>query len=292
MKTIGIINPSSPSNTPIDQKLITNWFKEKKLNAVWGENALQTCRFLAGTDEQRLADIHQFFADTHIDMIVALKGGYGSGRLLDKLDYAMITKNKKPFIGFSDTTALQLALWEKSKLPSVSGLSPRRDVTSSGVDGLINQTFDAYLSQKPMSIALTPITPTNKIITGTLIGGTLSLIDELIGTPYCPHFKDSILFIEDVQEEPYKIDRMLTHLRLAGVFDEVNAIIWGDFYQCLSSDKNDGTLQDVLNDIHQKIPHVVMYQGLPYGHSNSRILLPIGTSATLDKETLSFQYHL
>lgn len=290
IQTIGLLNPSSPSPTPIDKKLITAWFNRKGFKIVWGKNALKSERFLAGTDEQRLADINCFFKDDNIDMIVALKGGYGSGRLLDKLDYKQIARHKKRFIGFSDTTALQLALWTKAKLPSVTGLSPRRDITDKGVNMLIEQTFDFYIARKQMSVELTPMTPVKKAIKGTLIGGTLSLIDELIGTPYAPDFRGTILFFDEVGEEPYKIDRMLTHLRLAGVFQQVKAVIFGDFCQCISSDKQDGTIQEVLDDLHRKIPDVIMYQGLPYGHANSRILLPIGTKATLNDNTLSFRY--
>ena len=255
---------------------IKDWFKAKGWTVKTAENLFKTDRFLAGTDAQRAADIHQMFDDKKVQMIVALKGGYGSGRLLDLLDYARIRDNAKPLIGFSDTTALQLALWAKAGLVSYTGLSPRRDITSKGVDSLIDTSFSLFSDRKPLSIELHPLQRDAKDITAPLVGGTLSLVTELIGTPYCPNYRDTLLFIEDVAEEPYKIDRMLTQLRLSGILNQVKGLIWGNFYKCISSDKNDGTLDEVLADLHSRMPDLKIWTGLPYGHNDSRVILPIG----------------
>ena len=281
MKTLGIINPSSPAYNNLDMDAIQHWFADKGWTTKQSRNLFKTDRFLAGSDEQRASDIHQMFTDKKIEMIVALKGGYGSGRLLDLLDYSLIKKNAKPLIGFSDTTALQLALWAKAGLISYTGLSPRRDITAKGVDSLIDTSFSLFLAQKPLSIELHPMQNDTKDITATLVGGTLSLITELIGTPYCPNYRNTLLFIEDVGEEPYKIDRMLTQLRLSGILDKVKGLIWGNFYKCLSSDENDGTLEQVLADLHSRMPDLKIWTGLPYGHNDSRVILPIGGKVRL-----------
>ena len=290
MTTVGIFNPSSPSSTPIDKNLIESWFQKKGLSVIFAEHLLEKNRFLAGTDEERAGDIHSLLKNPEVDILLALKGGYGSGRLLDLLDYNLIKEHPKPLIGFSDTTALQLGIYAKTGLISYTGLSPRRDITETGVDFLIEQSFNMYLSQKSFSVSLQNMGK-QKETEGILIGGTLSLIDELIGTPYQPDFTDKILFLEDVMEEPYKIDRMLTHLRLAGIFNQVKAVIFGDFYQCISSDKEDGTIQDVLEDFHTRFMNVPMYQGLNYGHGPSRLILPIGVKGCINKENiLIFKY--
>jgi len=276
MKTLGLINPSSPAYNNLDMDEIKSWFRTKGWTVKQAKNLFKTDRFLAGTDEQRAADIHQMFDDKDIEMIVALKGGYGSGRLLDLLDYARIRQNAKPLVGFSDTTALQLALWAKAGLVSYTGLSPRRDITSKGVDSLIDTSFSLFLDKKPLSIDLHPMQSDTKDITAPLLGGTLSLVTELIGTPYCPNYRGTLLFIEDVGEEPYKIDRMLTQLRLSGILEQVKGLLWGNFYKCDSSDENDGTLEQVLADLHDRLPDLKIWTGLPYGHNDSRIILPIG----------------
>ena len=276
MKTLGLINPSSPAYNNLDMEAIQAWFASKGWTVKQSENLFETDRFLAGTDEQRANDIHQMFDDKDVQMIVALKGGYGSGRLLDLLDYTRIRKNAKPLIGFSDTTALQLALWAKAGLVSYTGLSPRMDITSKGVNPLIDTSFTQFLEHKPLSIELHPMQSDTEDITAPLVGGTLSLVAELIGTPYCPDYRDTLLFIEDVAEEPYKIDRMLTQLRLSGILNQVKGLIWGHFYKCDSSDENDGTLDEVLADLHNRMPNLKIWTGLPYGHNDSRIILPIG----------------
>ena len=292
MKTLGLINPSSPAYSNLDMDAIRHWFENKGWKIKEADNLFKTDRFLAGSDEQRAYDIHQMFKDKEVEMIVALKGGYGSGRLLDLLDYKCIKDNSKPLIGFSDTTALQLALWAKTGLTSYTGLSPRRDITSEGVNPLIDTSFSLFLAHKLFSVELKPLhTESEKDITATLVGGTLSLITELIGTPYCPDYTDTLLFIEDVGEEPYKVDRMLTQLRLSGILDKVKGLIWGDFYKCISSDKEDGTLEQVLLDLHKRMPNLKIWAGLPYGHSDSRIILPIGGKVQIKSgKTLLISY--
>lgn len=293
MKTIGLFNPSSPSYEPIDMDALKNWFEQKGFQIKESPNLFSYERFLSGSDTERASDVMALFCDASIDMLCALKGGYGSARILDLLDFDVISKNKKPLMGFSDTTALQLGLWAKCGLKSWTGLSPRRDVAkTTPTDKMLEKSFDVCLKGGSMSFSLQSLTPYHPDISGPLIGGTLSLVCELIGTPYQPDFTNSLLFLEDVMEEPYKIDRLLTQLRLAGVFDKVNGVIFGDFYKCISSDENDGTLTEVLLDLAERIPDTPMWMGLPYGHSNTRVILPIGNQAKIEKNTLSFNYNL
>ena len=293
MKTIGLFNPSSPSYSPIDMDKLKIWFKEKGFEIKQSPNLFSYERFLSGTDAERASDVMSLFEDKSIDVMLAMKGGYGSARILDLLDFDKIKKNKKTLIGFSDTTALQLGLWAKIGLKSWTGLSPRRDIADAEhVDKMLEKSFDLALKNGSISLALQPLSKKHKDVSGTLIGGTLSLVSELIGTPYQPEFKDCILFLEDVMEEPYKVDRMLTQLRLSGVFDQVAGVIFGDFYKCISSDENDGTMTEVLMDLAERLPDVAMWTGLPYGHSDTRIIMPIGSTGQINKDTLSFKYDL
>ena len=146
------------------------------------------------------------------------------------------------------------------------------------------------LSENSLSTALIPMNNACKDISGVLIGGTLTLIDKLLGTPYCPDFKDCLLYIEDVAEEPYKIDAMFSHLRLAGIFEQVKGIIFGQFEKCIASDKNDGTIEEVLTDLCNHCPNTAFWMGLPYGHIPSHIIMPVGVAGTIQNNTLSFKY--
>lgn len=293
MKTIGLFNPSSPSYEPINMDTLNKWFEKKGFLIKESQNLFSYERFLSGTDEERANDVMSLFCDENIDILMALKGGYGSARILDLLDFDIISKNKKPLMGFSDTTALQLGLWAKCGLKSWTGLSPRRDVAkNTSIDKMLEKSFDACMKGGSMSLNLQSLTPHHLNTTGTLIGGTLSLVSELIGTPYQPKFKGCLLFLEDVMEEPYKIDRMLTQLRLAGIFNDVSGVIFGDFYKCVSEDENDGTITEVLLDLAERIPNTPMWMGLPYGHSDTRIILPIGNEAKIENNVLSFSYNL
>ena len=293
MKTIGLFNPSSPSYDPINMDALKNWFEQKGFKIKESPNLFSYERFLSGTDVERANDVMALFNDKDVDILCALKGGYGSARILDLLDFEAISQNKKPLMGFSDTTALQLALWAKCGLKSWTGLSPRRDIAkNTTIDKMLEKSFDVCMKGGSMSLNLQTLTPYHPDVNGTLVGGTLSLVSELIGTPYQPDFTDCLLFLEDVMEEPYKIDRMLTQLRLAGIFDKVVGVIFGDFYKCISSDENDGTLTEVLLDLAERLPNTPMWIGLPYGHSDTRLILPIGNQAKIENNTLSFCYDL
>lgn len=293
MKTIGLFNPSSPSYDPINMDALKNWFEQKGFQIKESPNLFSYERFLSGTDTERANDVMALFTDKDVDILCALKGGYGSARILDLIDFDMISKNKKTLMGFSDTTALQLALWAKCGLKSWTGLSPRRDIAkTTPTDKMLEKSFDVCMKGGSMSLNLQTLTPYHPDVNGTLVGGTLSLVCELIGTPYQPDFSNCLLFLEDVMEEPYKIDRMLTQLRLAGIFDKVNGVIFGDFYKCISSDENDGTLTEVLLDLAERLPNTPMWIGLPYGHSDTRLILPIGNQAKIENNTLSFCYDL
>ncbi len=291
MKTIGIFNPSSPSYDPVDMDKICAFFRGKGFAVKQSPHLWEYDRFLNGSDAQRAQDIMTLFCDKEVDILLALRGGYGSGRVLDLLDFDLIKANKKTVIGFSDTTALQLGLWAKAGVPCLTGLSPKRDIACvEKVDLIIEKTFDLAIKGTSLSVDLEPMNENLCAVKGALLGGTLCLVDELIGTPYCPKLEGAILFLEEVMEEPYKIDRMLTHLRLAGVFEQVSGVIWGDFYKCLSEDENDGTIAEVLQDLHQRCPHLPMWRGLNYGHSDSRMVLPIGAKANIQNNILSFEY--
>ncbi len=261
MKNIAIINPSSPQPNNQIQKDIKTFFSKIGYNIILGENTFHINRFLAGTDEERLKDLHWAFSDKQIDGIVCLRGGYGSGRLLDKIDYDLIQKNPKPFITFSDGTALNLALWSQIRLPTYSGFL--------GIFAK-EKTDDIQFQSRIKDIIENPFSDKTFIL-----GGTMTLIESLIGTKYLPDFTSSTLLLEEVGEKPYRVDRMLNHLNQVGIFNNIKEIIWGDFYRCLSTDDMDGDIHAVINEWQNRI-QVQHILDKAYSHQNCQKIFQIG----------------
>ncbi len=277
MPLIHIVAPASPADSAMQQP-ITDFFAELGFDVTFAPHAFDAERFMAGADANRAADINAAFANPDVDIVMALRGGYGSPRILDKIDYRKIAKNKKPFFGFSDITALQMALYAQCEMPSYTGFNA--DFALKNISPSMIETLKACLNNEPMTIE--NLTTVSKgIATGPVLGGTLSMITGLIGTPYMPNLTGSILVIEDVHEEPYRVDRMLTQARLSGVFNQVNGIVLCPFDRCTAKDKADGTIDDVLDEHfgHLKIPVV---RNFPYNHTLDHIVFPIGQTATLN----------
>ncbi len=277
MPLIHIVAPASPADESVKQPII-DFFADLGFETKFGAHAFKAERFMAGSDDDRAADLNAAFADPETDIVMALRGGYGSPRILDKIDYRQIAKNKKPFFGFSDITALQMALYAHCELPSYTGFNA--DFALKNISAGLVETLKACLNKEPMTVE--NLTCVSKgIATGTVLGGTLSMLTGLIGTPYLPNFTGSILVIEDVHEEPYRVDRMLTQARLSGVFNQVNGVVLCAFDRCTAKDKADGTIDDVLTEHFGKLK-IPVVRDFPYNHTLNHIVFPIGQTATLN----------
>jgi muramoyltetrapeptide carboxypeptidase len=213
-----------------------------------------------------------------------VRGGYGTPRLLPFLNYPLIRRNPKILIGFSDITALQLALWQRCRLVTFNGPMVGADMVPP-VDPFTEEHFWRVLTsgEKTRTIGFEGGTTTvfrKGNAEGRLLGGNLSLLVNLLGTPFMPNFRNSILFFEEVGEDCYRIDRMLTQLRNAGVLKVVRGVLGGRFPDCLpmKSIPDSQMMDDVLRDIALwlRTPFV---SGLPFGHHPSKITIPIGAHA-------------
>ncbi len=288
MPQITLIAPASPLPN-LNEKISHEWtrlWSDRGYTLKFADSCFKSERFLAGSDTLRATDIQAAFSDPETTIIMALKGGYGSLRLLDKLDYNLIRKNPKPFVGFSDNTALNLALLAQAGLPSITGFNASFMSRISQAP-LLFQTLQEALTGHPQRFYhLKPLSHGHA--KGRLIGGTLSLLCHLIGTPYLPDMKGAILVLEDVGEEPYKIDKMLTHLRLSGLFHLISGIVLGRFENCLSKDAADGSVETVLGD-HFSALSIPVMTGLPYGHTTDHAVFPLGTQAVLDTTTSTLE---
>ena len=295
--TIGIITPSTEVIDPDRLALATHTLKYFGLNPHLGKNVGKRAVTYADSVDARLDDLHELFDDRSVKAVFALRGGYGAGHLLDRIDYSLVRNNPKVFIGYSDITALHLAIYKHAGLVTFHGPVLTSRFTDYTQNSFRKALFDAKsigkLSNPEESNVLRPQHWLRTIkggkVTAPLIGGNLSLILAMMGTPYEIDTKGKILFIEDVGEQPYSIDRMLTSLRLAGKLEQAAGIIFGECAGCRPSDYKPSfsspySLGEVVDNIlgGLKIP---VLNGLTIGHTNDQLTLPLGVAATLDADS-------
>jgi muramoyltetrapeptide carboxypeptidase len=282
--TLAIIAPGFPANA---EKIATGitYLESKGFKVKSGKSLQQNYGYFSAPDQQRAKEINDFFADPQVDAIFCVRGGWGSLRLLDKLDYNVILKNPKALIGYSDITTLQLAIWQKCGIPSISG--PMVAVEMAG--GILDFTEKFFWPQvtnreKEFTINLDETGGNFSIKSsseGTLIGGCLTMIVHQLGTPYAPDFKNCVLFIEDIGEEPYKIDRNLAQLKQAGILNSLNGLIVGSFIDCVDERSSTFTLNEIFQHYFTDLLCPVIY-AFPYGHGLKKVSLPIGVKARLN----------
>ena len=287
--TIGLVSPASSISDQKIQTAVTN-LEGLGFRLVFGKNAKAQKGYLAGEDQGRIDDLHQFFQDDKIDGIWCLRGGYGSARLLPDLDYKLIRKNPKVLIGYSDITALLNSIYKKCGLLGFHGPVASSTFTDFTVQSLQSMLLETTI---PPPIQLSEdkaYTIRSGQAEGKLVGGNLSLISALSGSPYLPKFKNKIVFLEDVGEKPYRIDRMLTHLLYSTDLHKAAAIVLGVFAGCEADpDDKSLSLKETLQDRLGQISIPVVY-GFPFGHVADNATLAIGMRTSLDTATgkLSF----
>ncbi len=237
--------------------------------------------YFAGTPEMRLRDLHHAFADDEVRAIFATRGGYGSNHLLDALDLDLIAESAKPFLGYSDLTALQLWLLDQVQLPAFHGPMVAADFARE--DGVHLPSLQAALGGQTYSVGapegLRTLHPGRA--RGTLYGGCLSMLVALLGTPYEPQTEGKLLFLEDVNARPYQIDRMLWQLAQAGKFDGVRGIVFGEMLDCVSPGAPLELLDEVILRVFDQFQGPIAI-GLRSGHvSRSNVTLTFGVEAEL-----------
>lgn len=294
--TIGIISPaSSPDDLSRIDKGVA-YFERLGYRVEVGKNVGRYSGFLAGTDEERLEDLHEMFSNKNIRAIICVRGGYGSPRLLDKIDFQLIRKNPKIFVGYSDITALQLAFYRKANLVTFAGPMLAVDFHSE-INRYTEENFwRTITSTKKMEKVILPegenLIPFLKGKgEGEIVGGNLSLVISLLGTSFLPKMKNKILFLEDVDEAPYRVDRMLNQLTLAGTLEKLSGIILGEFTSCEEKDveKKTLTLDEVFQNYLGDLPYPVM-KNFPHGHRKANYTIPFGikTKINADKNYVEF----
>ncbi len=289
---IGLIAPAS---APLQANLIDRSIQALErlgFKVELGAHTRKRLGFLAGTDRERAGDLMRMFMSRKVKGIFCVRGGYGTARLLPLLDYRMIRENPKVFVGYSDITSLHCAFLTKANLVSFHGPMAasdllRQDLPKFTVDSLLRTV--TQLSAPGSIVRGYQGEPISRIrrgkVSGPLLGGNLSLLCTTIGTSFQPSFKGRILFFEDLDEAPYRFDRMLTYLLNCGLLQTVAGVAVGINKNCSDPRATKKEFRQTLHDVLRerlsplKVPVVV---GLPFGHVPWNATLPIGTRATLD----------
>jgi muramoyltetrapeptide carboxypeptidase len=291
---IGICAPASPPASAEKLNDGIKYIERCGFRIEVGKHLNRRHGYLAGTDKERAEDLNNLFANKNVKAIFAARGGYGTQRILPLLNYRMIKNNPKIVVGYSDITALHLALFEKVGLLSFSGPMAAVEM-SEGLKGEIEERFwDGLMTAKPPK----PIIAKNISSTfnrsgkaeGRLLAGNLSLVAAMCGTKYFPRLKNYILLIEEIDEKPYRVDRMLEQLKLAGLFNSCAGVALGKFISCVpDKGKPSLTLQQVFKDQFGKNKFPVVSE-IPYGHFKASLPFPVGVKVKLngDKNILEF----
>lgn len=283
--TIGLICPSSYLR-PNQEERITKACEillHLGYNVKFGKTRYLKDGYLAGSDQERIEDIERMFLDKDVQAVLCIKGGFGASRIVDKINYELIKENPKLFIGFSDITAFLNNIYKYSNLPTVHG-QVAVFLASSKCDDLSLNDFSNLLSKKTKGRVLAGSKYTKTLnegtVVGEVVGGNLCLISDLYGTSYEIDFEDKIVLIEEVEEEPYNIDRMFAQLRLGKSLNKAKGFIFGHFTDCIDSE-NANTYTNLIKEYFKDLNVPIIYN-FPTGHDFPFLNIPIGLKVELD----------
>ena len=291
LKRGDVIGLVSPASTPNDMQKLDNGIRYLEKNGYrvkLGENVGKSNGYLAGSDQERANDINTMFKDKSVKAIFCIRGGYGASRILDKLDYKIIKNNPKIFVGYSDITALQIAFLQKTGLITFAGPMVATDFSSEISHYTEEYFWEIITSKKKLGrieqsdkSKMPGISKGNAY--GRIIGGNISVLSALIGTEYFPDLKNRILIFEDIDEPPYKIDRILNQFRLLKVFKLLNGIVLGRFVDCFEHDtsKKTLTLGEVM-EFYLKDLNIPVLYSFPHGHIKDMITVPYGINIKMN----------
>lgn len=290
---VGLISPAGATFKKNEVNIVIDAVKALGLVPHLAPHLFDQYGYLAGKDQDRAADINRFFADDAIAILLPIRGDWGCSRILPYLDYELIRQNPKILVGFSDITALILGIYTKTGLVTFHGpnglTSWRTEQTNWFRQVLFSGEKITFQNQKHPDDTNRLMQVENRIQTidsgkaqGKLIGGNLTILASLVGTSYFPDTKGAILFVEDVGENIYRIDRLMTQLKLAGIFNQLSGFIFGQCINCLpSTEYGSLTLEEVIFE-HIKPLKIPAWFGAQIGHLESMLTFPIGIEVEID----------
>lgn len=281
--TIGIAAPASPFD-PLKLERGIHILREMGFSVVTSDLIFEKTGYLAGSDRQRAAHLNRLFTDDAVDAVMCARGGYGSLRLLEFIDFETVARHPKLFVGFSDLSVLLSSFYCRCGLITVHGPVVTTLETGVGTGGDMLRSL-LYSGEPPVIYPEKGITIKSGRVTAPVIGGNLATLNHLMGTGFEPDFSGHIVFLEDIGESLYKIDRMLTQMKLAGCFEKIAGLVLGSFENC--GDEED--IHVLIDRIFHHV-NVPILAGLGIGHGKNNGVLPLGLKATLDagRQMLSY----
>ncbi|ERJ59740.1 S66 peptidase family protein [Sphingobacterium paucimobilis] len=297
--TIGLIAPAGAVEDEESITMAKEVFSYFGFSVKEGKNLRARYGNLAGTDQQRLEDLHGMFADKSVKAIVCIRGGNGASRLLQHIDYDLVANNPKILLGYSDVTALLLAFYAKVGLVSFHGVVGISTWSNYVAKLFKDQFFDNKLAsfENPKKSdsqiiqykdRIQTITP--GVVEGTILGGNLTLLAGLCGSPYLPDFRDTILFIEEIDEKSDRLDRMFCQLMNTGILSQIKGFIFGKCTNCGPSGGYGAlTVEQMLNDYIKPLG-IPAYSGAMIGHISDQFLMPVGVRARMDATLGKIEY--
>jgi len=290
---VGLINPAGATFHPDRAEIARETMAALGLRTRFGDHLLDRYGYLAGRDEDRAADINSFFADPEVRMVLALRGGWGCNRLLPLLDYELIRKHPKIVMGMSDITGLLLGICSIAGVVTFHGPTGGSSWNEFTTDQAKRVLFDgeAVMMRNKVGTDDRLVQTDNRVLTitsgtarGRLVGGNLTVLTALTGSDFLPDFDGCVFFVEDVREEVYRVDRMLTQLKLAGVLERIAGFVFGHCSDCEPTSRYGSlTLQEVLSD-HIGPLGVPAWYGSMIGHIADKFTVPIGVPAEIDAD--------
>ena len=290
---VGLINPAGATFDRADVDFTRETLEALGLRAVEGEHLLSRYGYLAGRDEDRAADVNAMFQDHSIDALLAVRGGWGCSRILPLLDYNTMREHPKVLVGYSDITALLLAVYARAGLVSFHGPDGISTWNAFSVSYFRRVLFEGELvrMENPTDLGDQLAQRENRIETitggtarGRLLGGNLSVLAAMVGSPYLPNWEGAVLFLEDVGEDIYRIDRMLTQLKLAGILEKIAGFIFGKCTHCGPGEGYGSlTLSEVFAD-HIAPLGIPAFSGAMIGHIKDKFTVPLGIEAEIDAD--------
>jgi len=289
---IGLIAPSGRLTQTKLQKAKKN-LDVLGLKYTFSKYAAESDGYFAGTDAMRIHDLHAMYDNPEIDAIWCIRGGYGVTRIVDHLDYDLIGRNPKPIIGYSDITTLLAAIYQKTGNACYHGPVAASTMSEYTIDHLkpiygLDKDMDIELSKSNIEMAKEKTVYQYRVINpgkakGKLVGGNLSLLSAMVGTRHALQAKNKLVFLEDIGEEPYRVDRMLTQLISSGFFEGVRGVFLGVFAGCHKKDEHSKTLIEVISERIKRIEVPSAY-GFSFGHIDDQCTFRFGQEAELNTE--------
>lgn len=286
--TVGVVSPASTLETPDQLSQAEHWIRGMGLVPKFGPNAGGQYGYLAGTDEQRADDLNAAYADPEVKAVFAVRGGWGGARILPLLDWKTIRANPKLMIGYSDVTALHLAFAQRAGYATIHGPNAAGSWRKASWESLWRLAFAADTptlggAAEEAEAGRPGRTITGGKASGRLLGGNLTILSTLMGTPWLPDLKGAVLFLEDVNEAEYRVDRMFQQLKLAGVLDGLAGIVFGQCTSCATTAPDyAGFTLDQLIDHYCAPLGIPAITGFNTGHIGNQLSLPSGAPVELD----------